>query len=435
MSQAAETPQRPSAAKGLLSVLDQAVVSGTSFATSVAIGRACSREELGTYALALSVALFVRGVQGELVLSPYTVYCARRQGPALAAYTGNALLHYLGLTALGTAFLAAFAGVLSLGAGPAGLAPAAWALAAAMPFVFLREYARQVSIAHLRTGAVLGLDASVAALQLGGLALLWWLGLLGAGAAFAVMGGACAAACLGWFVAGRPALAFEPARLGEDWRHNWAFGRWSLASFLVGSTTPYLMPWVVALTHGEAATGLLAACTTLVNCAGTYVTGVANLLTPRAARAYAHGGPSELARLLRGTALLFAVTLGAFCLAVFAAGDLPATLVYGDRYSGTAGVLALLSVAMLAGSLSVTAGNGLWALERPRANFAADVCTAALTAGGALALVPPLGPLGAALATLAGSAGGAAVRWWRLRQLLREARLLAGALEAGGGCA
>ena len=42
-----------------LSVLDQGVVSGTRFLTTVLIGRACAPEELGLYSLGFSVVLIV----------------------------------------------------------------------------------------------------------------------------------------------------------------------------------------------------------------------------------------------------------------------------------------------------------------------------------------------------------------------------------------
>jgi hypothetical protein len=116
----------------------------------------------------------------------------------------------------------------------------------------------------------------VAALQLGSLLLLARVGLLGVGAACAALGAACACACLGWFLAGPLPVTFLRGRVAADWWHNWPFARWSLACFLVGSTTPLVVPWVVALSHGESATGLLSACNTLINAAGMYVTGVAN---------------------------------------------------------------------------------------------------------------------------------------------------------------
>jgi O-antigen/teichoic acid export membrane protein len=308
--------------------------------------------------------------------------------------------------------------VLSLGTGPAGAAPAVWVLAGTAPFLLLREYIRQVSLSHLRLTTVLAIDGSVSALQLGGLALLGIVGGLSVGTAFGVMAGACAVACVGWLLARQQPLVFVRARFAVDWRQNWTFARWSLASFLIGSTMPILLPWIMALTHGEAATGVLAACTTLINCAGTYVTGVGNYLTPRAARGFARGGRDELRRVLRQVALLFVVTLGAFFVLIVATGDWPARLVYGGKYAGTAPILALLALNMLLNSLGVTVGNGLWAMDRPRANFTADACTLCVTVVLVLCLVVPLGVLGAAIATLAGTATGVTVRSLTLARLM-----------------
>jgi O-antigen/teichoic acid export membrane protein len=406
--------------KGLLAIVDQGLVAGTSFLTSVIIARLGSPEDLGVYALALTLATILRGVQGELVCSPYTVYCNRCEGTVLPAYTGSTLLHYLALTVLSVLGLLGVAGVLSLGIGPAGTAGAVWILAGAVPFLLLREYIRQVSLAHLRLTTVLAIDGCVCALQIGGLVLLGFCGWMTVGTAYAVMGVACAAACVGWFLARQQPLEFVRARIVADWRHNWTFARWSLASFLIGSATPALVPWLVALTHGEAATGVLAACVTLINCAGTYVTGVSNLLTPRAARAFASGGLPELKRVLGQTAVLFLVTLGAFFLAILATGDLAARLVYGGRFAETGTVLALLALNMLINSLGITAGNGLWAMDRPRANFLADVCSFVVAFSFLLCLVGPFGVPGAALATLAGTTVGVAVRWWTLATLMRQ---------------
>jgi O-antigen/teichoic acid export membrane protein len=294
-------------------------------------------------------------------------------------------------------------------------------LAGAIPFVLLREYLRQVSLAHLRLTTVLAIDAVVSALQVGGLVVLGMFGAMTVGAVYAVMGAACAVACLDWFLARQQPLEFRRARFAADWRHNWRFARWSLASFLICTTTPTLLPWVVALTHGKAATGVLAACITLINCAGTYVTGVANFLTPRAARAYVGGGLPELKRVLRQTVVSFVVTLGAFFLVTLVTGDLAARLVYGDQYGGTGAVLALLALNMLFNSLGVTASNGLWAMDRPRANFTADVCTFAVAVSLMFCLVGPLGVLGAALATLGGTVAGVTVRWLTLARLMAQA--------------
>jgi O-antigen/teichoic acid export membrane protein len=410
--------------QGASTVLDQFLVSGGSFATSVIIGRLLSRADLGTYSLALSVVQFLRGVQGELVNSPYTVHCHRMGEEERAKCTGSVLALHACLTVAGMAILAVLAVVCGSGRGPAGLAPVFAVLAALLPFLLLRECFRLLSLARFRVVAVLVLDGTVTALQVAALLLLARFGFLSLPAVFAAIGGSCAMGCVVWLVAGRLPMRFDPGQVRADWRRSWSFGKWTLAGFLLVSTTPTLVPWLLAAAHGKEAAGVLAACTTLVNLAGVYVTGVGNVLSPLAARAFTRGGWPELRTVLRRTGLLYVVSLSAFCLVVFLTGDLATRLIYGSRYHGTATILRVLSVAMLVNSLGITAGNGLWALHRPEANVAADVTSLVATLSVVLLLVWPLGPLGAAVGLLVGMAAGALVRWLTLWRCARPMEIM-----------
>jgi O-antigen/teichoic acid export membrane protein len=416
----------PAVRLGLGSILDQLVVSGTSFVMNLIVARCCVPQEYGAYALALTLVLFARGIQSGLVCSPYTVYAGRRRGQALTAYTGSALAHYLLLSVLSSLVALAAAVGLTMSAERAAAAGLAWMVVAALPFLLLRECLRLVAFAHLQVRIALRLDATVALLQLGGLLVLAHFQMLSAAAAFAVAGAACATACAGWFLARRIDFRIVAADLRGDWRSNWAFGRWSVASFLIGNVPAFLLAWVLALAHGAAAMAVLAACTTLVNAAGTYVTGVSNLLTPRAARAWTTGGLADLRRVLGRAALLYGLTLGLFCVLVLVLGEWAAALIYKGKFTGCGPILVLLAVTLLLDSFGITAGIGLWALNRPQANVAADVCTlvaVVLTIG----LVISLGAVGAAVAALAGKLAGVIVRCITLLRLMGDR---AGGLQA-----
>jgi O-antigen/teichoic acid export membrane protein len=401
-------------------VFDQAVVSGTNFVICVIIGRMCSQQEFGIFYLALTIVLVLRNVQSELVSSPYMIYCSRKRGEALASYTGSTLVHQLVISALSMAGLLVLAGILSFDIAPAGLSTVVWPLLGAVPFLLLREYLRQLAFAHLRPMAAIVLDLAVAVMQLGGLLLLGWLHWLSVESVYLVMGAACAVASCGWFLTSKQPLRFDRSQFIADWRHNWSFSKWALSSHLVGSAVPYLLPWILALTHGSAATGILAACTTLVGVTNMFVTGVSNFLTPRAARAFAEGGVEELRRVLGKTATLFAAALGVFCLIFVTAGDLLATLIYGDRYAETGLILSILAVNALVHSLGVIAGNGLWALDRPRSNFQADVCALIAALAVAVCLISSLGVFAAALSLLLGTSVGTAVRCLTLQRSLES---------------
>src|SRR5262249_28084245 len=161
-------------------------------------------------------------------------------------------------------------------------------------------------------------DAVVVVLQIGGLAALALRSEISAAGVFAVLGGACAVAFLGWLLARVEPLRFARASFVADWRHNWALARWAVPGQLAGSSSVYVMPWILTRYHGVKETGLLAAASTLVGAANIFVVGINNLLTPKAARAYAEGGAAGLRRVMGMAALVFGVVLGGFTLVAVA---------------------------------------------------------------------------------------------------------------------
>ncbi len=418
----AATLAGPAVRNGIFSLVDQAVVSGASFATSVIIGRLCSKEELGVFYLALTVVYLARGIQEHAVSAPYVIYCHSRRDEGLALYSGSSLMHHLGLVSVALVVLLGLLGAISLGIGPAGLAPAIWVLLGALPFLLLREFVRRLVIAHLQMTAAIAIDAGVAVLQLSSLLALAYFHRLTVTTAYGTMGAACAVACCGWFLLKRRPMRFAWSRVVNDWRHNWGFARWAVASHLVGCLSPYLMPWIMTAARGKAAAGVLAACISLVGVASMFMTGMATYLIPKAALAFAHGGVRELRRVLRTVAAVFAGVLGSFALFVFASGDFLLVLVYGGKYAGYGATIGVLAVSVTVLSMGMTAGVGLWAIDRPKANLAADVCTLAVTLTVIVCLVQPLGVLGAALADLSGNVAGATVRYATLRRLLKTVR-------------
>lgn len=421
----------PSARRGFFSVCDQAIVSATNFVTTVLVGRMCSQEQLGIYCLALSIVYFIRGIQETVLTSPYTIYCTRRTGRELAAYTGSLFAHQCVLSLLTACTLGGIGAAIHFGYGPAGLQATSWALIAIAPCILLREFIRRVMFAQLNVRAAIGIDTAVALLQIGTLAALAWCGRLTVMTAFATIGAACAAVSAAWF-----AIRVQPLRLvrhavWQDWVHNWTFARWTLASQLVGSSTPYLMPWFVAVAQGEAETGVFGACTTLVGAANTFVIGMYNYLSPTAARAYAEHGLRALQRVLLSIGAIFVAALGTFCLIVFFLGDTILVFVFGPEFLGAGIVTFVLGLTMLIGSLEMTIGNGLCAMERPAANFVSDVVALLSTVIAACLLVPTRGPMGAALAALVGAALATLVRAVTLIRVMRQ-QARADAKEARG---
>jgi O-antigen/teichoic acid export membrane protein len=307
-----------------------------------------------------------------------------------------------------------------------------WVLLAVVPFLLFREYVRRLAFAHLKIAAATAMDIGISAVQLAAILLLGWRGCLSVAAVFAVLGGACGLVVVGCLFGRRQDMRIDRVRIIPDWRENWVFGRWALACQLTGLAF-YVMPWMLAAVHGEAATGEFAACNTLVGLANLFVLGMGNYLTPKAAMSFSREGQPGLLRVLQKTVCSFTVVLGSFCVIIYFGGEWLAVRVMGPKYQGEGTLIAVLAVATFIDSLSVTAGYGLWAIDLPSANFLADLVALVVTLTTAAVLVSPWGPLGIAVALVAGRALGGAVRWltlWkRLSPRESERRLAYGRQE------
>jgi O-antigen/teichoic acid export membrane protein len=150
-----------------------------------------------------------------------------------------------------------------------------------------------------------------------------------------------------------------------------------------------------------------------------FLMGVGNFLSPRAARAFANGGIPALQKVLWQRGTLCASALGLASLLAFTIGGPIAGVVYGPEFADCGPIMGLLSLAALANSLGMTAGNGLCSMDRPGANLWADVGTLAISLAAMLVLIPLLGTLGAALATLVTMTADAAMRWFILCRTMR----------------
>jgi O-antigen/teichoic acid export membrane protein len=99
-------------------------------------------------------------------------------------------------------------------------------------------------------------------------------------------------------------------------------------------------------------------------------------------------------------------------------------LVFGERFEGYGAVTGILSLGIVAMSVGLVNGIGLWAIDRPKANLPADVCTFSVTLLVVALLLGPMGIMGVAIGDLSGKIVGAAVRHRTLRRLTTGVAIL-----------
>ena len=344
----------------LLCIIDQGIVSVASFATSVLVGRNAP-QELGVYYIVLSIVYFIRGIQQQMISTPYTIFHHKYQnggldaspsdieqritkngGPSqslveasitsrsdhdnpyqppsspesansnaagLDSYRGSCLIQQFGLTTLASLFLLGAAIAASFGWLESPIVTPLIVLLFLLPALLMREVVRQYCFAHQENVSVLAIDSVISVLQIGCIVVLGYFGFLSGANAWVVIGLASFGTLAFWYIQYGPKISFEKSRLGTDWNQNWGFGKWAVGGQVIGSLPTYCIPLLLAAVAGVESAGFFAAVVTLVGVANIFNTGMANFLTPRAAKVYAEEGKHGLRRVIIRTSLVFLVAV------------------------------------------------------------------------------------------------------------------------------
>jgi O-antigen/teichoic acid export membrane protein len=403
-----------------LALADQAVVSGTSFLTTVVIGRFTLPSELGVYAMGLSAVQCWLGIQECLVSFPYTIHRHRPLGTP-AEYAGSSLTHNGLLSAVAIVVTAVIALVMSAGSGVPELAAVTCALAGVLPLALLREFGRRFALAHLHTAECLIVDIAVAALQLVGLGLLAWTDRLSAITAFAALGAACAVVGAVWLYRVRDNFVLRNDQLWETMQQSWSLGKWLFGNQLTWLVQANITYWLLAWVAGPTASGIYAACMSVALFANPVIMGVANTLTPTAVVAFREGGGARLRREVTRNSLLLGGVVSLFCVAVLLAGeDLMRLLYHSKEYAGHGHAVTVLALGMLAMAVGMPVMAALLSIERPREVFWTAAFGALVTGVLVWWFAAEWGILGAAYGFLAGNVARTATRWVMFEALVPQ---------------
>ena len=406
---------------GVLTLMEQTVVSGTNFATTVILGRACLQHELGLYAMGFSLVLMLMGVSRALVWMPYTTRSPHLSGRRLVGYTGSVTVHVAGfclLTALGLALAALATGFSAKSAELSGLLGV---LAIAAVLMLLREYARRIYLARMQVSKALVLNLMLAGLQIGGLGFLACGGVLSARGAYWVIGAACGLVAGGWWLAMRGKLRIRRRQVWVDWRRNWRSARWLFPAALISVGAAGVYPWILAAFHGTGSVGALTAAQGVILFANPLLLGVCNFLGPLAAHTYARGGARSLSRAIWWSTLGLVCVMGLFCLLVSAWGEELVQLIFGPAYAGQGKVVWALACAQLAYAAGIPVEFGLLALHRADYELKSAVLRLAVTFTLGLWFVQRYGAAGVGYGILVGCLAAAALQWFAFRRFVSHA--------------
>lgn len=395
----------------LYTLVDQGMVSLLNFLTTIVVGKLAGADELGLYVLAFTVVVLTSVACDAFVGTPYMARHRELQEDRRRLYSGSVAVHQASLAAV-AAVAVVLVAIACAAVFEDSRSAEVWAvLALAVPTVLAREFARRFSIAHMRPGFALAADATAAVLQLAGLAVLGLLGALSAATALAAMALASATAFAVWLAIARPDMGFDRPAIREDFIRNRTEGFWTLAALGTLLVQIFAPTWMLAFLSTAEDVGRFAACQALVMVSNPLVTGLANMIMPRAAAAYAAEGPIGAVMVAVRSSRMLAVAMTLMTGPFIIAGGSLVALLYGRTFSDLGVTVAILALASAVRGLGMSPYVGLWAIGHSRSNAGINV-----GGSGALLLVLPslfgqYGLAGAATAALVGDTIAAAARW------------------------
>lgn len=376
--------------KAGLSVLDQAVVSATNFLTSLLLARICTPDEYGAFVIALSILLFLNGLQASIICGPMMVIGAaktgdERNGYFKALFTGQLILSLAIMTAV---FLAlAVSGVI-------GNEMRFWNNAFLMmgiviPFVQVQEFFKRMLITSLSMGKALAIDLVLAVVQLGLIFGLWrygnidllidGAGILSAGTALASIGIATTASAIFalWLTRG-----FLRSRVVDFWKQiqeTFAYGKWLLGTHFGGIGFSQATIWAAGIIGGHVATANVEATRLMIAPAQIMLFAGGNFMTPFLSEQFSRGGKELVFVQMKKIIPLWTSFFFSYALVIVLFGEEMLDLLFNEKYTGVASILTMWMLVYVGTAMKQLPGTMLIAMKRPDIGMMVTLSVGAVT--------------------------------------------------------
>lgn len=372
--------------RGAWAFADQTLFAFSNFVLNVALARLLTPEDYGTFTIGYTIFLFTGTVYTSLFIEPLLVFGAGIYRDNLRTYVRALVRFHWRSTGLASAALLICGAVVRLYGHP-GLGATLLALSVANPCILLQWLMRRACYVRFepRLAAYAGIWY-VAALLIGG-GVLRVFGRLDAATGILVMGAGSLASAL-WltsrldirpFTAGRDTVL--PGLVAEHWR----YGRWVVASSILGWVPQSFYYLLLPLKGGLVGTAALKALMNLVMPVLQAYQPMLVLMVPALVR---QRGTPAFGRTVRLMLLLCTLCSGIYWAALGLLDRPIVAWLYHGQYVEYAGLLWIIGLIAISGAGVAVLGSALRALERSNHIFRAYAASTlvTVTAGTALML-------------------------------------------------
>ena len=370
--------------EALWALLDQGVVSGGNFLTTLVLVRSLSQVDFGTYSLVFLVLLSLNTLHSSLVVYPLTVAVAQTSGAAGREALGRCIVH---TCVLWVPWLSILFAVLLILHRPGilvtvGLALLCWQL---------QEVARRALLADANAkNAIIPDLVSYAGQAL----ILIALHLQSLNAIFLSIGLTSLAALLWQLMIARPLYRELTSRthIGAAWK----LGKFTLVANVLNMGILQFPSWTLDAMQGRAVVGSYQALANLIGIANPILFSMSNMLIPAVARAAGDGLAAVRKIMLKNAILFSSLLLPCFLLM----GGFPRqimSVVYGAHspYLPLAPLLRILAFTFLLSFLATLIGAYEGGLSRPKTYMFAQIASLSVLVVTGLLLIKLYGIAGA----------------------------------------
>jgi len=349
-----------------IGILDQGMVSATTFLTGIILARCCLKSEYGLYYLVITLLPLWDNLRLALISMPLTVFLPREENKQCQVCIGVSLILIVILVITGIICTGIIAVLIRLFADDHALAQTLSVSSILVAAHILQRFMRGLFHARLQNHYALMISGITSILQLGGILILNSLTRLTAVNAVMLI----TVASLAGSAVGLTALfigekiSFDRIAFREMWRKNRKFGRWLLWKSIVYTAVLQSPPWFLKFTNDISSVAAFAACMTIVNGVNPFWIGFTNSLGPKISHAFVQNGITGIRHTIRsGQMILIPMTVFiTACICIYAEPLL--RLLYGDKYTGSGLILAGLSVALLISVCTFALEQGLLTIEK-----------------------------------------------------------------------
>ena len=320
-------------------LLDQAVISGVNFTTTILLARTMPATEFGLYMLIYPSLLLLTSMQNSLITEPHNVLAAQIEDEKYTRFTGNLALAQLAFSvSLGVLVFTAGLVVQALFLETVGALLMVLGIVLA-PWM-AQEFVRRVLYTRSDSKGAFINDAISYSLQLIGVLIITHPQVLKASPAWALLvlgSSSLVAVAFGFFQLGSHIstnrLDYSLASISEVWADAWSFGKWRTAQNTYQWFRSSGKGWLIAGFLGLELYGAFRAAYHLVHALNPLRQAASAYLPSRASRTYANSGIQELHSWVKRTLLSILVPLLSALAILSFASPLLLEVAYENRYS------------------------------------------------------------------------------------------------------